>query len=62
MNDREPEPTEGTEASELVLVFPDDLDVPDGPNLDELQESIPPEGPPIGDVDPNQVIPRWQWG
>ena len=28
----------------------------------DLHETIPPEGPPIGDVDPDQIIPRWQWG
>jgi hypothetical protein len=58
---QEPGPAD-TEASELVVVFPEDQEARVAPDRSDAHESIPPEGPPFGEVDPDQVIPRWQWG
>jgi hypothetical protein len=62
MASRQPNPVDESEGSAPEVVFPEDPDVPDAPDMTDLHETIPPYSPPIGDVDPDQIIPRWQWG
>jgi hypothetical protein len=62
MGDRKPDPVPETTGSDVEFVFPEDPDVRGAPDMAHVHKTIPPEGPPVGDVDPDQIIPRWQWG
>ena len=61
MGSHHPDPIDETEDSEVEVVFPEDPDVHDPPDMADVHETIPPDGPPVGDVDPDQIIPRWQY-